>query len=36
MVPGALLEACMTWLNEKHAQLVKDLEIQNFILYLQT
>ena len=35
MVPGALLEACMTWRNEKHAQLVKDPEAQHFILYLQ-
>ena len=35
MVPGALLEACMTWRNKMHAQLVKDLEVQSFILYLQ-
>ena len=35
MVPGSLFEACVTWHNEKHAQLVKDLEVQHFILYLQ-
>ena len=35
MVPGALLEAYMTWRNKKRAQLVKDLKVQRFILYLQ-
>ena len=31
MVPDALLEAWVMWRNEKYAQLVRDLEVQNFI-----